>query len=176
MIITTSKVKQTLKFKGVDLQKEFGKKGDDFYKSGEFYFKLLKMGFTVLEIMDITFKGSLTIERCILKFLASENATTNDLHFIFENVKGLEYLQMFKRYCKSDLSLKDFCTREHISKESFYKRIDRIIIIPFFKDKLQEKEDLYNSKKEKSSLPRNGLGNVNSTPLIRQVSYTVHIC
>ncbi len=176
MIITTANVKRNLEFKGVNLQNEFGNKDDNFYKSGEFYLRLLKMGFSILEIMDITFKSPLTIEKCILMFMASGNATNNDLQFIFENVKGLKYLQMFKRYCNSDLSLKDFCIREHISKDSFSNSINKLITIPFFKDKLQEKEDLYNLKKEKRSFSSNGLGHICSAPLIRQVSCTIHIC
>lgn len=90
-------------------------------KNGEVLLYLLKVGLNVLEIDEILEICSSTIERRILEHLREKemqgNDTFEDCKFLFEEVKGLEYFNLYRRFLNSNSNEAEFKKREGISKD-----------------------------------------------------------
>ncbi len=156
MGVATQQIVKNLENKRVDLLPKFEMEDDAFFNSGEFYFKLLRNGFKLIEVTDITYKNPLTIERRVIEYLATDSATEDDARFFSENVKGLKYIGDFQRYCNSELKLRDFLNREHIAREGFNKILKKIIAIPFFKKTYERKEEKLRKKESQSVVQPSG--------------------
>lgn len=90
-------------------------------KDGKILLFLLKIGLNPIDIDQLVDIRAITIERRILNFLKEkeENGedTYDDYKFIFEKVKGLPTVDIYRRYLYSKISEKDFLKVELISGE-----------------------------------------------------------
>lgn len=89
-------------------------------KYGEILFYLLKIGLKPIDIDQLVGIRVTTIERRILNFLKEKEErgeeTYDDYKFLFENVKGLPDIDIYRRFLYTKLKEEDFVKVELISK------------------------------------------------------------
>lgn len=90
-------------------------------KDGEILLYLLKIGLNPIDIDQLVGIRVITIEKRILKFLKEKEEkdknTYEDYKFLFENVKGLPNVDIYRRYLYTKMKEKDFLKVELIDNE-----------------------------------------------------------